>query len=519
MSVRRIELTDVSGGISPLENEYPKGTFQMSMGIDPDNQSKSSLNSPRASGIIKPVGYTKFSSTGLSGYPMWITTNRVNEKVYAYASDGELLSYSSALTAASETVEGSPTGGAGNGMVAYEDYLWLATPTEITRFDPTGPTFANTWWNGTSGLTLLTNSAYPTFRGVTMPNHAMHLHGDNAVYFCDFAGGQGIINKLKVDSSGNNSGSVYNALDLPFGFYPTDIESWGTDLVVAACQFSTSVTNPVINQGNAAIFFWDTFNDTFYNRVDMNDPYVTALKNVNGRLYAFSGNADSGCSLSQYAGGETFEQVSYFEEMTAPFAGAVDSYGDRLVWGGYVTYPTEDAVAFAYGSKDGRVKMGTHCIIRATTSGSTPIMTAVKQAQHSDGKTPRMLIGWGTGSAKGIEKYSSSASLFSRFRTEKWTFGARFSVLWLRITLEDPVTSAVSITPIAYVDDGASSVNLTAVTNTNYSGKKVIVYKRPGTAIKGKHDFLLDFEFLGTSNVGIVKIEGEVEVFDEVATA
>lgn len=525
MSLKRIRLNDISNGISPTENEYAPGTFKMSMGIDPDAAANNALNSPRASGIIKPVGYTKFSSTGLSGYPKWLLSTNKNERIYAYASDGELISYSSALTAASEVVEGTPTSGVGNGAIFYQDYVWLATPTELSRFGTISggsPTIANTWWNGTAGLTLLTNTVYPAFRGLTLPNHAMHLHGDNAVYFCDVnSSGQGIINKLKVDSSGNDSGSVYNALDLPFGFLPTDIESFGGDLAVSAVQMAASVTNPIIKQGNSYVFFWDTVNDSYYNAVTIPDPFTTALKNVNGRLYAFSGNAEAGCRVLEYAGGDTFNQVAFFEEMNSPFPGAVDAYAERLAFGGYVTYPTTEAVVFALGSKNKRsAGIGLQCPIRCTSSGTTPIVTAVAQLQHLDGKTPRFIVGWGSASAFGIEKYSSGASLFSRFLTPKWEFPGRFSVVELRITLEKAITSAVYITPIAYIDDGdTTQVSLDVINNTNFPGKKVIVCKRPGTKIAGNRNFFIDFEFTGTSNVGITEIEALVEVTDAIKTA
>ena len=73
------------------------------------------------------------------------------------------------------------------------------------------------------------------------------LSGVNGVFqnneaLTDSGSGSATVNGTLTQGAGNN-GTTYNALDLPLGFMPVDIESWGTDLVILAIQTSDTTIN------------------------------------------------------------------------------------------------------------------------------------------------------------------------------------------------------------------------------------------------------------------------------------
>lgn len=523
MATQRLTIDSILGGISPTQYFFGEGQYLGAVGVDPDYALTSS--DIRTSGVLVPTVYEEFSSTNILGFPKWIITNVKDTNTYVYASDGKLVSYSSALTAASEALIGTPTSGAGNGAAYYNNYIYLATPTNISRYGPlnNSPTLANTWWTVTAGLTALTNTTYPSLGGTPLPNHAMHVHGDNFLYFCDFVNGQGYINKIKTSKSSDegdtNNGSAYQSLALPFGFYPTDIESYSTDLIISAIQ----TTDSTINQGKSALFLWDTTSTSFYRGpIYLPDPLVTAMINVNGNINIFSGNAQNGFRVSQYVGGDSVRDLVFFEEGNPPFPGAVDAIGNKLIFGTSTTYPATTASVFAFGSKSARLPQALHNIIYSTSTGATPVVTALKYVQQASNITPSAIVGWGDAIGYGIDKRSTTATYKSIWRSKMFTVGRKFVVKEIRIPLGKTVAANMSITPKIYVDDGSTITTLSAINNSNFNNIRKAIYKQPeitdsnGVNTGGLNNFFLELTWSGTSSLPVLlPIEIIVDIYED----
>ena len=367
----------------------------------------------------------------------------------------------------------------------------------------------NVWKGATLGsLTALKNTLYPTFRGMKIPNHWGYVHGDNSLYFCDFVNGQGIINRIhtmKVTNEGDTNDttvpSAYNVLDLPFGFYPTTMTNFGTDVIILG-NYSSDITT---NQGNASFILWSPINsDTFYlGPVELSDPFATAVQNVNGQIYIWSGNGQNGYRLSRYVGGDATNDIALFEEGFPPFAGAVDSIGNKLIWGAWTTTPSTGSCVMAYGSKDIRLNTGVQNIIKTTSSGANPIVTALKYVQQDSNIQPKAIVAWHDGSAQGLDKYSATGTLASVLR---WTFniGQKFNIQRIRIPFGGAVAANTTITPTIYFDDLSSSQAPTVINNTNYPGSRKIIYKQPelGNYI-GENNLTLEFVWTGTNPLPI----------------
>ena len=513
-----ITIQSVLDGWGPSAHVSTAGSFLSSLGIDPDLPADGSV-SPRTSGSLVPVAYTDFSDTELSGVPLWLATNPKDTNLYVYTSDGEVLSYSSALSSASEAVAFSPASGAGNGMVYYNNYIYCATPTNVTRYGPLDGTPAKTdsFWTSTLSFDALTDTTYPSINGVTAPNHPMFVHTDGVLYFGDSVDGKGVIHKISTvkgtdegdtDSTANPSGQ--QVLDLPFGFFPVAISNFATDLAILAIQTQDST----VAQGQAAMFLWDTTSPSVYKQIPLADPLGTALLNNNGTLFVFSGNASKGCRASVYAGGDAFQDVAYIEESYPPLAGAVDALGNRVAWGGGISEPATGGCVFSIGSKNAGLPMGLQCPVKTSGSGTSPMVTAVRYAQQADNTTPKVVVGSKDGTTNYIDKLDASGMIGSVWRSSYFNIGREAKVKKVSVPLGKAVAANTGIAVKLIADNGTSNKTLAAINNTNFPSKKIVTYQDVDFDVK--HNFFLELTWSGTVTLPVmlpirIEIESDIE--------
>lgn len=497
-----LRIDSIFEGEAPSQYFGQQGTFIAATSIDPDFPISSSDIKP--SGFAVPIAYSKLSGSNVTSAPIAIINDPKDTKTYAILSNGRFISYDSSL--GSETLIGTVAGSQASGGTYYNNYIYIfgtgASHDDVSRYGPlnNSPTLVDNVWKGATlgSLAALSNTTYPTLRSVSLPNHWGLVHGDNCLYFLDFESktggtypGQGMVHRISTkkttnegDTNGTTVNSAYGSLRLPFGFYPTSLVSISTNIMITGI-YSTDNT---ISQGRAAFVLWDPTNTVsfFAGPYPLPDTLVTATLNANGTIYIWTGNAQNGVRLSKYLGGQTVQDVVFQSEGLPPFAGAVDAMGSRVVWGGFTTNPSGSAgsCVWAYGSKDARLPAGLHNIAKTSSTGTTPMVTALKYVQQDSYKQPKVVIGWNDGSGSGIDKYSSSATLTSNLR---WMFnvGRRFQVTSIRIPLAGAVGVNTSIQPKIYMDDlsNSSLAALNTINNTNYSAKRKVFYK--GAALDG----------------------------------
>lgn len=530
MAKGTIRVNSILDGQQTTEYFGTKAQFLNSIGIDPDLAG--STTGVKASGVITPSVYTEFSGSAIDGNVIAIITNPKDTNIYVVQDNGDLISYSSVL--GSETLIGTVTGNEAKGAFYYNNYIYItgtgANQTDVSRYGPLDgtPTLANAVWTGSTlgSQTALGNVPYPAAGGVSYPSHWGHVHSDGQAYFFDFVpstgatatAGKGLIhaiNTTKGTAEGDtNNGSAYNVLDLPFGYMPTDIESYGTDLVISAIQ----TTDTILNQGPSALFFWDTTDtDSFYRQVDLKEfPLVTALQNKGGRLYVFSGNRVSGHSVGIYDGAYAVEPIEFFPDGYSPFPGGVDVYGNRISWGSSITDPAARAVVLSLGYKSPRLNRNAiHGIAVASVTESTPTTTAINYARQSSGINPTLIIASraGTGGATqfNLDRLDLSATQNSTIQLGPFNVGEPFKITKLRLLLDELVSNGVVITPTFRFDDFSSTYVLDTINNTNFSGERNIVYKTPrlartqsGIQAQGEHNFILELAFTGTIHTSVL---------------
>lgn len=494
-----IKVESILNGIAPSFGFSGDGQYNSALGVDSDFPASDSGVQP--SGYIRPTAMEKFSGANVDSAPLWLLTNPKDTNIYAFLNNGTFVSYNSSL--ASETkVTGLPNS-TGNGGAYYDNYIYLGHTTNISRYGPLNgtPLVNHGYWITGLSKTALTNTTYPSIRGITMPNHVMHKHTDSKLYFIDVLGDTAVntnkgtihaISTTKTTVEGDtNNGSAWNALDLDYGEYPTALASYQTSLAIGVIEG----TNTTVRQGNAKVFFWDTTSSSFQLEIDDEfvDPLITAMLNVNGILYVASGSATGGCRISRYVGGYTHEEVWYNQDVFPPLQGAFADLLKRVVFGSATTYPEASASVFAIG---GQLTQGTHNILRANAENATPYATSLLYAQNSALPLLSPIVGWKDASTFGISKLSTTYGI-SVWRSPVYRIGEWGQVDEIEIPLGVAMGANMTITPKVICDDSASSTTLNVINNTNYpnSDKNVSVF---GPVVFEK-DFFIELRWTGSA--------------------
>ena len=531
--IQKLRVDSIFQGQAPSQYFGQAGTFITSVSVDPDYPIAST--STKTSGFCVPIAYAEFSGANITAPVIAIINNPKDTKTYSILSNGRIVSYDSAL--GTETLVGTVAGGNAGGATYYNNYIYIfgtgASKDDVSRYGPlnNSPTLVDNVWKGATlgSQAALSNTTYPTLRGVSIPNHWGFAHGDNSLYFLDFESktggsnpGQGLVHRIHTktvtnegDTNDTTIPTLYGALRLPLGFYPTAIVNISTYIMIVGI-YSTSST---VQQGKAAFVLWDPTNTTsfFQGPTPLPDAMATAAINVGGQCYIWTGNAQNGVRLSQYQGGDTVQDIVFQEEGLPPMAGAVEAVGNRVVWGGYTTIPTDVSCVWAYGSKDTRLPKGLHNIVHTSNSGTTPFVTAVKYVQQDSYKQPKVIAAWNDNTGSGIDQYSASATQGCCIR---WMFniGQKFQITKIRIPLAGAVVANTMIQPKIHLDDFSSTPSniLNAINNTNYSGKRKVIYQ--GTMLQGyvgQNNFALELAWTGTNPMTVaLPILIEVDIKD-----
>src|SRR3990167_8080265 len=407
--------------------------------------------------------------------------------------------------------------------------MYFARSTTVARYGPLNgtPSWTTDYWGNSLGKTALVDIDYPSDNeaGLDYPNHVMHRHSDGRLYFVDVVDNAGTIHYIKTTKTSvegdTDGGSKYNALQVGYGLWPTAMESYGSDLVIA---FSEAQNNATTSQLRAKIAFWDT-NSQSVNKitwVEFPDAIVSALKNVNGVLYVFSGNSvANGFRVSRFVGGYTFEEVYFSEDGQTPLAGAVDGTSVRLFFGSATSLPVDSACLYSYGLQKASLGSGVFCISGATgsTNGQAVSSIYVSPRQFSE---PSINIGWtdgiNGGYTAGVDKALALSSQYGNTKTawlsKTFRIGQPFKITKIRIPLAQALSSTKSVVPKIYFDDGVGSSTLVTINSTNFGTNRKSIVIRPEN-LTADNDFFLELTWTGTSFCAIsLPITIEYELLD-----
>lgn len=532
----QIKIESILGGIAPTSHFSSQDQFLACLGIDP---SRPTDYFSRASGLLAPVHGRNVSNSNLNSVPMWITVPdpKISGNSFVYDVGGSVYTHSARTSPSGVVGLGDLNDGGsahGNGAAYYDNYIYFARDTTIARYGPLDGTksFTDDYWVATLGKTALSNTwsdiQYPDegYGTYPIPGHYLHRHSDGKLYIADVVGNQGTIHYIqtsKTTAEGDtDAGSTYSKLSLGYGLWPMCMESYGSNLAIAVFEGQGNVNR---RGQRGKIAFWDTTSQNIsqITWVEFPDPVISAMKNINGVLYVFSGQTDTfGCRISKFIGGYTFEEVAYFEDGSWPFPGGVDGSSKRLMWGTNTSYPEKAGVVFSLGLQKSSLSNGIFGIMHATGGDCKVYSLALVDNFSLNEDYPS--IGWSIGgsgtSNNGVDCVDGNFSLNYSLASQRWQsqiykLGQSFKIEKIRIPMASGVTSSTIITPKIYTDDGnGTTYTLTTINSTNFPNKKNVVI-RP-EACTGASNFWLELNWSGTgfSAVGL-PISIEYELFDD----
>lgn len=503
-----ITIDSIIGGQSPTTHFNGKGQFRASLGIDPAQpiDDADSKFSSIASGLLRPVAAQNFTSSTIAKAPLWMNTTPKDSNVYVYDAQSSAYSIAAGFTSATALSDAGTLSGNGNGAAYYDNYQYFATGTDIARYGPLNgaPGFNGTYWTGTLSKAALTNTTYPTdfLNGIKYPNHPMHRHSDGKLYFGDVSGNQGIINKISTTKTSvegdTDSSSALAALTFGYGLWPMDIETYNSNLAIAL--FEGSSTN--IRQTKAKLAFWDTTSTNFNTIiwVEYPDSLITALRNVNGVLYVFSGNYHAaGFRVTKFSGSYSFTEVFYSETGQPPFAGAVDAILNRILLGTYTTVPEPAGCVYSVGLQKAALGQGIFNVAR-TTGPSITGVTSICTANNDELGFYAPIVGWAGDGQYGIDKqgtaYNNAPSVWW---SPTYRIGMPFLINAIRIPFAQAIAANMTLQATIYTDDGSTSTALQIINSTTMPNGERATKGWRNLGIRGTNNFWLELKWSGSA--------------------
>lgn len=526
MAKRQYSISSILGGQQPTEIFAGEGQFLYSRAIDPDTSRIFSTQGTASSGLIAPVGFAGPATGGETvddRVVAIVRQNRTqNDLIFAVLKNGKIKSYEvTGELLVGESSIGQVTGSNAEGAFVYKDFLYItgtgASADDISRYGPLSgsASISNGVWTG-STLGSQTALADHDMAG-DFPKHWGHVHTDGQAYFADFVNGQGVLHSIQTDTGGSDDGTEYNVLDLPFGYRITDIESYGTDLVIAAVQ----TTSSDMIEGEAALFLWDTTNDvSFYRQVSVPAPFISALLNKGGIIYVwygFSADASEGTMVGTYTGGYNVNMIDFHDTGRLPLAGAVAAYGDRITY-------ANDKEVYALGYKNPKVGSRTarHSIGQSSEASGSSYINALAYVSQPSGAEPIVVIGTNE-SIEQTRTLNSSVS-GSIWRSELINVGKRFKINKIAIPLDFGVGSSTQVQVRIYYDNSNTTVQLNDINDSSFeNGARRIVYKEREISEAGSggaanytpyYNFFIEFT-INSNNAIMLPIEIEVDTIDD----
>lgn len=544
-----IRIESILGGHSPTSNFASRDQFSDSLGIDPaafifDQSFVGSgvgvnLYEQRPSGLLRPsdVGASTGFSLSAVVSPLWFVQEAKKGAVYMYLSSGSAYSTISDATGFTALSDGgSLSSSLGNGCEYYDNYIYFAKNTDIARYGPLNgsPSFDATYWTSTLSKAALTNTIYPLIQtnnfNLATPNHIMHRHSDGKLYIADVVGNQGtihVISTTKTTVEGDtDNGSTANKLQFGYGLWPTAIESYGSQLVIAFFESFPATNNVNSRHGpRAKIAFWDTTSANFNSItwVEFPDQLITSIKNIDGTLYiASSASVGIGFRISEYIGGNSFRDVLLHQTGYVPFPGGMDGDTNQLIIAALSGYPTQtyspSVISIGLGIPGTKGKIFN---LGGAPSGTSKFGTAVALVSGIASRKRKQVFFGYSDHLTGMNVSTSPRNVPSdgsvdyslitrRWLSQKYNIGVPFKITKIVIPLAVPIGTTGGIlgtttvvTPTVYMDDGSgtkyiggTNAGLSVINNANYSGKNRIVMRPVGMV--GNNNFQLEFVWTGS---------------------
>ena len=536
MAKETITIKSLFGGISPSSVIGPEGFYHEAYNIDPFLPSIAQTNFVKSDPILRPgQPYTLFSGTELTDN-LWhiiVPHTKITNQFVIYITGAKI--HLSTVGFVMQTADEATTPNTfpravtslGRGAEFYDpggtstDYVFYKNGTQVGTYGPVSVAascdFQDNWKTG------LYDGDSPMY---------WHLW-DNYFYIGNGTAGAGTIDAIKGNTSSSwattpTAGEYESTvLRLPKGFIITDLDSYGSKLLISGHQ----TTDTVMKQGVSGVFVWDTLSPFWDKFIPYPDGKVTAIQKVNGVPYVFSGGTDTRISILDVERGN-YQDVEFLPKKTPPHHGSTDASGELLVWApgtqGEETLVAPESTSidtyasiYGYGRLHPKLTKGLHNIARApiavADAGSNSRITGIKFLQHiNTAIAPRIVFGFRNNAGSnsyGIVRMSTGAAHTAIYRAPRITRTKPFKINKITYNFTKSVSSSTStITPKVFTDSFASSETQAVINDTNYSGLfRVVQFP----TIVANTDMCLELEWGGSGVTPLeIMLPIEIEIED-----
>lgn len=338
----------------------------------------------------------KKSSTTVDAQIKWIVKNPASPaNVYAIDSNGSVYNSSDS---GGTWAELSDREGAGQGLVVWKDYLFVAEGDKIDVFGPLSgsPTWDDDWQS------LPENDGDWQPMLVSKNDGKLYIGSGRYITSIEEVSGQ----DFDPDTGGTFT-FTSQALDLPEDYRVKCLTELGDDLMIGTWQGSNIYDVKV-----ADIFPWDRSSGSFRKPIQITENGVNSMLSKNGYLYILAGiegkiyksNGIYAWPIAQIS--ETISDLSggkYLE----PFPGAIINYKDRVFFGvsdGGTSAIAGVGVYSLLETSSGNIITHEHTISTGNSGASNVAKVSALLGITRD----TLLVGWRDNATYGIDKTDTS---------------------------------------------------------------------------------------------------------------
>lgn len=408
---------------------------------------------------------TKQSGTNVNELVTFLAANPTDAtKIYGIDAAQDFYSTSNSGSTWS-TLDTSETGGTGNGLIVWKDYVFIFKNTDITLYGPLSSSPAlRTAWN-----TGMTSDKW----------HTAFIGSDDKLYFC---------NNRYVGSIAENSGKTFTwndattytvtqqALVLPSGVRARCISQLGDDLLIG----TTKGTN-VYDFKFANIYIWNKTATSFNRPLQLAENGIHAMITVDGLTYFIAGT-ESKLYVTNKTSVKLLTKIPrhvrnldsgvYLEV----FPGSMMYHNGKVMWGLNGSGSQNNIGIFAYDVATGALSIPILPSASGTVYGIGGMISTEREGCLFAWKdsTPA----YGIDSNLGVTTYYRKPS-GAYFESPMYSVGSQneqTSTSSIEVEFFQPLASGQGITLEYRTNSSASYSSITSITNTTHPSKLVVNY-------------------------------------------
>jgi hypothetical protein len=392
-SVKFLNISNFSAGISDSKKLGPKGSFQFAQSIDYRDEGTEFHLQPKA---------VKVSGSIVTGRIKWIVSGApYDTNTYFYDENGVIYRETSAgVWSILRTVASSH----GQGMDIYKDYIYYSQDTQVGRYGPLSgsPTFTDNWGTGYENTAVIGFAPVKAFG----PGLAIG-HGNFLAWF------DGTVVPT------NGTAAQIAALQM-LEFNPGENVRC-LEMIDEYLAIGTQFGNDILTNETGYVFYWDGSSTSFNFFASTENGGCNAIGNSNNRLFSILGS-----SSKLFINYRPFQPIQRVPKLTTKhycevWPGAITTW-QNLVYIGLAANTDSPNIyqgAYSWGRTSSMYPESLSYDFPISTGnvGTTVKVTALK------GLGNYLYMAWQDGSSYGVDKITADGDLVETGTYESLVFG------------------------------------------------------------------------------------------------